>query len=146
VHPDAPPMLFHLADGKTMVAFHHNRHAQSAYVGLSAKMEGQKDRSELWVSISNNGGRTWSEPRFVLANALAPKKNSAWYDHQCSYADLVVDGSALHLFLPHRWERVLHLRLKTSAISKLPTRQQIALKSSMVDRPTNHQSSLRDSF
>jgi len=26
VHPDAPPMLFHLADGKTLAAFHRNRH------------------------------------------------------------------------------------------------------------------------
>jgi len=26
VHPDAPPMLFHLADGKATVAFQHNRH------------------------------------------------------------------------------------------------------------------------
>ena len=44
IHPDAPPMLFHLSDGKTLVAFHHNRHSQSTYVGLGAKMEGMKDR------------------------------------------------------------------------------------------------------
>ena len=125
VHPDAPPMLFVLADGKTLVAFHHNRHAKSQYVGLTANMEGQKDRSELWVSTSIDEGRTWSEPRFVLANALAPEKNIAWYDHQCSYADLIVDGEDLHLFLPHRWNRVLHVRLKASDIPSLPTRSQI---------------------
>ena len=126
VHPDAPPMLFHLADGKTLVAFHHNRHAQSKYIGLTAKMEGQKDRSELWVSVSTDEGHTWSEPRFVLANALAAKKNIAWYDHQCSYADLIGDGQDLHLFLPHRWERVLHLRIKASDIPNLPTKRQLA--------------------
>ena len=126
VHPDAPPMLFLLADGKTLVAFHHHRHAKSQYVGLTGNMEGQKDRSELWVSISTDEGRTWSEPRFVLANALAPKKNIAWYDYQCSYADLIVDGEDLHLFLPHRWERVLHLRLKASDIPNLPTKSQLA--------------------
>jgi hypothetical protein len=120
VHPDAPPMLFLLADGQTLVAFHHNRHAQSQYVGLTGNMEGQKDRSELWVSTSTDQGRTWSKPRFVLANALAPKRNVAWYDYQCSYADLIVDGDNLHLFLPHRWERVLHLRLKAGDLNQLP--------------------------
>ena len=74
VHPDAPPMLFLLADGKTLVAFHHNRHAKSQYVGLTANMEGQKDRSELWVATSTDAGRTWSEPRFVLANAFSSKR------------------------------------------------------------------------
>ena len=118
----APPMLFLLADGKTLVAFHHHRHAKSQYVGLTGNMEGQKDRSELWVSTSTDEGRTWSEPRFVLANALAPKKNIAWYDYQCSYADLIVDGEDLHLFLPHRWERVLHLRLMASDIPNLPAK------------------------
>jgi hypothetical protein len=125
VHPDAPPMLFQLARRRLLVAFHHNRHAKSQYVGLTANMEGQKDRSELWVSTSADAGRTWSEPRFVLANALAPKKNNAWYDYQCSYADLIVDGDNLHLFFPHRWERVLHVRLKASAIPRLPTRSQL---------------------
>ncbi len=126
VHPDAPPMLFHLGDGKTLVAFHHNRHAKSQYVGLSANMEGQKDRSELWASTSTDGGLTWSEPRFVLANALAPKRNVAWYDHQCSYADLVVDGDVLHLFLPHRWERVLHLHFLASELANLPAQSDLA--------------------
>ena len=122
VHPDAPPMLFHLADGKTLVAFHHNRHARTQYTGLTANMEGQKDRSELWVAMSTDEGRSWTEPRFVLANALVPQKDIAWYDHQCSYADLVVDGENLHLFLPHRWEHVLHLRLKASDLARLPQR------------------------
>ena len=54
------------------------------------------------------------------------QKSNAWYDYQCSYADLIVDGDNLHLFLPHRWERVLHVRLKASDLPNLPTRLQFA--------------------
>lgn len=122
VHPDAPPMLFPLSDGKTLAAFHHNRHAQTQYSGLSAKMEGMKDRSELWVSLSRDGGETWSEPRFVLANALAETELNAWYNHQCSYLDAFADAGTLHLFLPHRWKRALHLTLAESDLEKLPAK------------------------
>ena len=69
VHPDAPPMLFHHPDGKTLVAFHHNRHSGDHFKS--------SDRSEIWVSLSMDGGRTWSKPRFVFANALAATSNSA---------------------------------------------------------------------
>lgn len=68
VHPDAPPMLFHLSDGKTLAAFHHNRHHDTNYVNLGEN-PGMQDRSEIWVSLSTDGGRRWSEPRFVFANA-----------------------------------------------------------------------------
>jgi len=125
VHPDAPPMLFHLSDGKTLVAFHHNRHAQTTYSGLSAKMEGMRDRSELWVSTSQDEGRTWSEPRFLLANAACPDLPNAWFNYQCSYLDAVVDAGQLHLFLPHRWQQALHLTLSEAALSTLPTAQQL---------------------
>ncbi len=40
VHPDAPPMLFHLSDGKTLAAFHHNRHHDRNYVGLGGTTRG----------------------------------------------------------------------------------------------------------
>lgn len=125
VHPDAPPMLFPLSDGKTLAAFHHNRHAQSQYSGLSAKMEGMKDRSELWVSLSRDGGETWSEPRFVLANALAETEPDGWLNHQCSYLDAFADGGTLHLFLPHRWKRALHLTLAEADLEKLPVKAEL---------------------
>jgi len=128
VHPDAPPMLFHLADGKTLVAFHHNRHSQREYTGLQAKMEGMKDRAELWVSLSRDEGRTWSKPRFVLANALAPNTTNMWQTYQCSYADLLVDGDSLHLFLPHRWRCVLHVTLKAGDLEELPTKTELTAK------------------
>jgi hypothetical protein len=120
VHPDAPPMLFMLSN-RTLVAFHHNRHTKGKYEGLSANIAGYKDRSELWVSTSVDVGLTWTQPRFVLSNALVPNLETAWLNYQCSYADLVVDGGDLHLFIPHRWKRVLHLRFKEEDIAKLPT-------------------------
>ncbi|MEW6357188.1 MAG: sialidase family protein [Planctomycetota bacterium] len=125
VHPDAPTMLFHLSDGRTLAAFHHNRHSQTHYVGLTAKMEGQKDRSEVWVSLSDDEGRTWSEPRFVFANALAPSFDNAWRNYNCSYIDMFVDEGIVHLFVPHRWERVLHLRFSESDIGRFLTRQDL---------------------
>jgi len=118
IHPDAPPMVFHLADGKTLAAFHHNCHT-----GTHFKMI---DRSELWVSLSTDQGRTWSEPRFVLTNALEPiEKKVGWYNHQCSYLDAFADGEDLHLFFPHRWNRALHLQMKASELKKLPTKAQL---------------------
>ena len=125
IHPDAPPMLFHLTDGKTLAAFHHNRHAQTQYAGLTAKMEGMKDRSELWVSLSRDGGGTWTEPCFVLANALAEAEPNAWFNYQCSYVDAFADQGVMHLFMPHRWKRALHLTIKESDLEKLPTRAEI---------------------
>ena len=125
IHPDAPPMLFHLSDGKTLAAFHHNRHAQTQYAGLTAKMEGMKDRSELWVSLSRDEGETWSEPRFVLVNALAETEANAWFNYQCSYVDAFPDDGLMHLFMPHRWKRALHLTIKESDLEKLPTRAEI---------------------
>jgi len=117
VHPDAPPMLFHHPDGKTLVAFHHNRH--------SGRHFKTTDRSEIWVSLSTDEGRTWSEPRFVFANALAATSNKPFHDHQCSYLDAFVDGDDFHLFVPHRWKRALHLTLKAGDIKRLPTREDL---------------------
>ena len=127
IHPDAPPMLFHLGDGKTLAAFHHNRHHDLNYTGLDGhKLEQMGDRSELWVSTSMDEGRTWSEPRFVLANALSPSLGNPWRDCQCSYADAFCDDGVLHLFVPHRWERVVHLEIAEAVLSTLPTRDELA--------------------
>ncbi|MHB8899482.1 MAG: sialidase family protein [Thermoguttaceae bacterium] len=117
VHPDAPPMVFEHPDGKRLVAFHHNRHS-----GTHFKMD---DRSEIWVSLSTDGGRTWTEPRFVLANAMPETSKDGWYDHQCSYLDAFADGEVFHLFVPHRWKRALHLTLGAGDIERLPTRKDL---------------------
>jgi len=125
VHPDAPPMLFHLSDGQTLVAFHHNRHTDLPYAGLGAKPEGMLDRSETWVSLSTDEGRTWSEPRFVFANVLAPAFENPWRNHNCSYLDMFPDEGTLNLFAPHRWERALHLQMRESGLADLPTESEL---------------------
>lgn len=126
VHPDAPPMLFHLSDGKTLVAFHHNRHSDREYTGLSGqKPNMMKDRSEIWLATSTDGGHTWSEPHFVLANALSEAFRTPFRNYQCSYMDCIVDSAVINLFVPHRWQRVLHLTIKESNIPNLLTRKDL---------------------
>ena len=127
MHPDAPPMLCHLSDGETLVALHHNRFSDRHYTGLSAtKREVMRDRSEIWASLSTNEGRTWSEPRFLFANALAETLENPWRNHQCSYMDLFADRDTLHLFVPHRWRQALHLWFKEETLLRLPTREELA--------------------
>ena len=119
VHPDAPPMLFKLSDGKTLIALHHNR--------FSPKEGGFnfKDRSEIWFSLSEDGGRTWSEPRFLFANALAETLNNAFRNYQCSYIDMINDNGKIHLFVPHRWQRAMHLTFDEKDLKTFPTKNEI---------------------
>lgn len=112
VHPDAPPMLFHLGDDETLIAFHHNVSTGTHFQGI--------DRAQVWVALSRDGGRTWSEPRFLLVNALAPAEGDAWRDYQCSYLDAFADRGELHIFMPHRWRRALHLHMKEGDLAALP--------------------------
>ena len=123
VHPDAPPMLFLLSDGSTLAAFHHNRSSVTfdTYRGLGSNPEAFMDRSEIWVSFSQDGGHTWSAPRFVFANALAPALENPFRNYQCSYMDAFVDGGLLNLFVPHRWQRALHLQIRERDLQSLPT-------------------------
>ena len=114
----------HLADGKTLAAFHHNRHHDRNYVNLGDN-PGMKDRSEIWVSLSSDGGRSWSVPRFVIANAAAPNLANGWFNWQCSYLDAFTDNGILHLFVPHRWQRCLHLQLAEAELQRLPTAKEL---------------------
>lgn len=119
VHPDAPAMLFKLSDGHTLACFHHNRHTGCAF--------NRADRSELWVSLSVDDGYTWEEPRFVIANADADDR-MIWGNEQeygVSYVDLLVDHGELHLFVPHRFRQLLHLRFTESDLHALPTRKEL---------------------
>jgi hypothetical protein len=126
IHPDAPPMLFHLSDGKTLLAFHHNRHSDKNYTGLDGrKMEAMRDRSEIWFSLSTDEGVTWSAPRLVFANALAESFDNPFRNYQCSYLDMFIDGGELHLFIPHRWERALYLHFKEADLKKFPTKREL---------------------
>lgn len=131
VHPDAPPMLYQLSDRKTLIAFHHNRHLDTQYQGLRGNMDGMRDRSEIWLALSKDGGRTWSEPQFLFVNALGkdPAK-SGWFNHNASYLDAVIDNGQIHLFCPHRWNRAVYLMLPESDLDQLPTRDQLIESSS----------------
>ncbi len=126
VHPDAPPMVFYLSDQKTLINLYHNRHTGTQYTGLSGTMDGMKDRSEIWVTLSKNGGRNWSEPRFLFANATQPNPDkNGWFNFQVSYLDAVIDNGTIHIFCPHLWNRAVYLTLKESDLEKLPTREMI---------------------
>lgn len=116
LHPDAPPMIFHLADGKTLAAFFHNRFAPGHF--------SHEQRTELWLTLSEDNGLTWTEPRFVLANAAERTMMNGWMSGtpMVSYADLLVDGDDLHLFVDHQMRQVLHFQFKESDIEGLPTR------------------------
>jgi hypothetical protein len=121
VHPDAPPMVFHLADGQTLIALIHNRHDPgSPHFKIS-------DRNEIWATLSRDGGRTWSEPRFVFAGIL--QGGLAKY-HSCSYVDLFADGPNLHLFLGQLGSQLLHLTFRESDLASLPTKADIQKRAS----------------
>jgi hypothetical protein len=125
VHPDAPPMLFHLSDGKTLIAFHHNR-SRIQTADLAGNSKQHLDRSEIWFALSNDEGHTWTEPQFVFATALKEFFNNPWRDYNTSYLDVLIDNGKIHLFCPHRWERVLYLSFDEEDLSKFPTQSTLA--------------------
>lgn len=124
VHPLAPPMVFHLSDGKTIAAFHHNR-----YTGGESNSPSGADRSELWVSLSRDGAKTWSEPRFVLANANQPYGHTA-FAQSVSYIVAVVDRGVLHIFISHQFRQVVHVRFPEGSLAKLPSKEELSQSSS----------------
>ena len=127
IHPDAPPMIFHLSDGQTMVSLHHNRHIKTQYEGLNGTMDGMRDRAEIWVSLSTDRGRTWTEPRFLFANATKPNPaKNGWFNHNVSYLDAVIDDGVIHIFCPHLWNRAIHVAIAEDRLKELPTAKLLA--------------------
>lgn len=118
-HLDAPPMLFHLEKGKSLIAFIHNRVREAN----AAHVFAHELRSELWVVVSHDEGRTWSEPRWLLANACEAPTHHGWNGctPMVSYADLYVDGDTLHLFVDHQMRQVLHFTFRKEDITHFPT-------------------------
>ena len=114
-HPDAPPMLFHLTDGKTLLALFHNKQKAGSMT--------HQYRTELWTTVSTDDGRTWSEPRFLLANSGEPARLTGWSGSSpmVSYCDVLVDAGELHLFIDHQVRQVLHVRLRETDLKELPT-------------------------
>jgi photosystem II stability/assembly factor-like uncharacterized protein len=130
VHPDAPPMITHLSDGKTLVCFHHNRFHDFNYSGLSTEKKAiMGDRSEIWAAFSKDCGETWSEPVFVYCNAVKHDESlQPFFNNQCSYNDLFMDGDTLNVFIPHLWRQAVHLQIKEADLLKLPTKSDILSK------------------
>lgn len=123
VHPDAPPMIFPFAGGKRLIAFIHNRYT------AEHSHHYHPDRGALWFAISDNAGRSWSEPRFLIAQAKQPEDvrlNSSDYD--VSYVDLLVDGTALHLFVGDCNRRALHLAFSEQDLAAFPDCQSFETK------------------
>ncbi len=146
VQPDAPPIMTRL-DENTLIALHHNRavmrsvcepdHSQwiempnptEAEIAKSRQMRSSLhdwvSRAEVWFSLSRDGAKTWSEPRFLFANALAETLDMANPNYQCSYIDLFADKGNMHLIIPHRWQRVVHLRFPASKLDEFPTERDL---------------------
>jgi hypothetical protein len=147
VQPDAPPMVFTLSDQKTLIALHHNRavlrsvhepvHSEwlqmrsptAAEIALRNQHRNSlKDwvsRAEVWFSLSQDHGQTWSEPRFLFANALAETLDAANPNYQCSYIDLFVDHGLIHLIVPHRWNRIVHLAFPEEQLPSFLTKDEL---------------------
>jgi hypothetical protein len=121
VHPEAPPMVFHLTDGKALVVFIHNRFTP----GLDTGPGDGLTRSELWACISTDEGQTWSEPRFVIANSAGGGTMGAFADFSVSYVDLLVDRGMLHLIISHQFRQVLAIRFEEDLLHRLPTRAEL---------------------
>lgn len=148
VHPDAPPMLFHLSDRRTLISLHHNRAVlRSVHEPIHSEwltmptptaeqirhgnefrhsLQDWVSRAEVWFSLSHDNGATWDDPRLLFANALAETLSDANSNYQCSYVDMFTDKGRVHFIVPHRWRRVLHLTISESALAKLPTKSQLA--------------------
>lgn len=118
VHPDAPPMIEKLSDGRTLIALHHNRHSGGAF--------NREDRSELWVSLSRDGGESWTEPRFLAVTST--KTTRLFYSEQycLTYCDVLADHGQLHIFIPHLWRQVLHVRMREEDLQRLPARSDLS--------------------
>jgi hypothetical protein len=121
VHPDAPPMVFPFAGGKRLIAFIHNRYT------AEHPHHYHPDRNALWFAVSDDAGRSWSEPRFLIAQAKHTDKPTSC-DPDVSYVDLLVDGRALHLFVGDGQRRALHLAFSERDLAAFPDRESFTTK------------------
>lgn len=128
VHPDAPPMVFPFAGGKRLIALIHNRYT------VEHPHHYHPDRTALWFAVSDDAGRSWSEPRFLIAQAKVPENNhpqigihplEGSLDWNVSYADLFADGQNLHLFVGDGQRRALHLRFSENDLGRFPNKEEL---------------------
>jgi len=121
VHPDAPPMVFLPAGGKRLIAFIHNRYT------AEHPHHYHPDRGTLWFAVSDDAGRTWSEPRFLIAQAKHTDKPTSC-DPDVSYVDLLVDGTALHLFVGDGQRGALHLAFSEQDLEAFPDQESLDIE------------------
>lgn len=112
-HADAPPMVFAIDEAGTLAAFTHR--------GGSGRQDAMEERSELWVQLSRDRAQTWSEPRLLAVNiAIDALPGRDGHRHELSYADLIVDGGRLHLFLDRSKRQLLNLEFARELLERLP--------------------------
>lgn len=116
VHPDAPPMVFRFDGGKGLIAFIHNRYDEKY------PHHHHPDRGELWFATSVDDGRSWSEPRFLIAQAKRPDHPdpTASCDPDVSYVDLLIDGATLHLFVADRQRQTVQVSFSADRLDEFP--------------------------
>ena len=74
------------------------------------------------MAQSHDEGRTWSEPRFVLANSAGGGTIGDYLNWSVSYSDVLADRGVVHLFFSHQFRQVLHVCFEEKMLSRLPTR------------------------
>lgn len=115
-HPDAPPMVFKLPDGK-LLALTHNR-GVVVEPGVA-----NRNRHALWGLVSQDLGETWSEPRLVAANAALDGGDRVL--REVSYASLLVDGETLHVFLDRSKRQILQLSFTLEELQRMPREEEL---------------------
>ncbi|MDZ4851258.1 MAG: sialidase family protein [Pirellulaceae bacterium] len=73
-----------------------------------------------------------TRPGFAGDRLTLARFNLEWltvpdFNFQCSYLDMFEQDGILHLFLPHRWQQVLHLKVKVADLSKLRTQSELQI-------------------
>jgi len=103
-HLEAPPMVFLLEDGR-LVCFLHNKASFDNAVHQFA----HEIRAELYVTVSLDQGKSWSEPKIFAVEAGTPPVHTGWggTTPMVSYCDLLQKDGMLHLFIDHEMRQVL---------------------------------------
>ena len=48
-----------------------------------------------------------------------------WRYYQCSYPDMFLDGGMVHMFVPFRWQRAVHLSVPETDLRNLPMKREL---------------------
>jgi len=113
VHPDAPPMMWRLPDGR-LFSLIHNRYDPDR------PKHAHNQRTELWFAISSDNAYTWSEPRFLLANAA--EAGGCLDTPMVSYCGLIASRENLHVFVDWQNRQVLHATVQLDDLDIFPRR------------------------